>query len=231
MTVGIVGTKGGMTRLFDETGKAIPVTVIEAKPNRVVQVKTAETDAYAALQVAYGTQKAKRLSKAVRGHYKARLATAETSADQLDVLGRRLYELRTDGATESDIPAVGGTLTVAQFEVGQAVDVRGTSKGKGFAGTVKRWNFSTQDATHGNSLSHRAPGSVGQCQTPGKVFRGKKMAGQLGNKRVTVQNLQVVAVDEERDLLMVRGAVPGPTGGDVFVCPAIKDHADSESRS
>lgn len=231
MTVGIVGTKGGMTRLFDESGNAIPVTVIEAKPNRVVQVKTPETDAYAALQIAYGTQKPNRVSQPVAGHYRAQLANAEENEGAEVELGRRLYELRAEGANADDLPGVGGALTVAQFEVGQTVDVRGTSKGKGFAGTVKRWNFSTQDNTHGNSLSHRAPGSVGQCQTPGKVFRGKKMAGQLGNKRVTVQNLKIVAVDAERDLLLVRGAVPGPTGGDVFVCPAIKDHADTGSRN
>ena len=138
---------------------------------------------------------------------------------------------RTEGADDAEIPSVGGALTVSQFEPGQTVDVRGTSKGKGFAGAVKRWNFSTQDTTHGNSISHRALGSVGQCQTPGKVFKGKKMAGQLGNKRVTIQNLKVVAVDVENDLILVKGAVPGPTGGDVFVCPAIKDHGDSGSRN
>ena len=233
MTVGIVGIKGGMTRLFDDAGRAIPVTVIEAKPNRVVQVKTHETDSYTALQVAYGSQKAERLSQPVRGHYKASVTKANaTSGGDVDVqVGRRLTELRTDDIDAGELPAVGGILTVAQFSVGQTVDVRGTSKGKGFAGTVKRWNFSMQDATHGNSLSHRAGGSIGQCQTPGKVFKGKKMAGHLGNMRVTVQNLEVVAVDEEHDLLLISGAVPGPTGGDVYVCPAVKDHSATGIRN
>lgn len=221
MTVGIVGTKGGMTRLFDESGRAIPVTVIQAKPNRVIQVKSKESDSYDALQVAYGEQREERLSQPVVGHYRASFRKADVTENE-DALGRRLFELRTDEVDPSELPAVGGALTVAQFEPGQSVDVRGTSKGKGFAGTVKRWNFSMQDATHGNSLSHRAAGSIGQCQTPGKVFKGKKMAGQMGNKRVTVQNLQVVAVDTENDLLLIRGAVPGPSGGDVVVCPATK---------
>ncbi|MCY3857447.1 MAG: 50S ribosomal protein L3 [Gammaproteobacteria bacterium] len=229
MTIGIVGTKGGMTRLFDDTGRAIPVTVIEAKPNRVVRVKNIESDSYTALQVAYGSQKPDRLSQPELGHYRASFANAEGEVD--DAPGRRLYELRTDDVDEDELPAVGGALTVSQFEPGQTVDVRGTSKGKGFAGAVKRWNFSMQDATHGNSISHRALGSVGQCQTPGKVFKGKKMAGQLGNKRVTIQNLKIVAVDEENDLILIKGAVPGPTGGDVFVCPAIKDHGDAGSRN
>ena len=229
MTIGIVGTKGGMTRLFDDTGRAIPVTVIEAKPNRVVRVKNTESDSYTALQVAYGTQKPERLSQPELGHYRASFAAAEGEVDETP--GRRLYELRTDDVDEDELPSVGGALTVSQFEPGQTVDVRGTSKGKGFAGAVKRWNFSTQDMSHGNSISHRALGSVGQCQTPGKVFKGKKMAGQLGNKRVTIQNLKIVAVDEENDLLLIKGAVPGPTGGDVFVCPAIKDHGDAGSRN
>ena len=229
MTIGIVGTKGGMTRLFDETGKAIPVTVIEAKPNRVVRVKNSDTDSYAALQVACGTQKPERLSQPVLGHYRKSFATAAGEVD--DTPGRRLYEFRTEGVEDDELPAVGGALTVSQFEAGQVVDVRGTSKGKGFAGAVKRWNFSTQDTTHGNSISHRALGSVGQCQTPGKVFKGKKMAGQLGNKRVTIQNLKVVAVDEENDLILIKGAVPGPTGGDVFVCPAVKDHGATGSQN
>lgn len=227
MTLGIVGIKGGMTRLFDDSGRAIPVTVIQAKPNRVIQVKSTETDAYGALQVAYGEQREKRLSQPVIGHYRASFKKANIEDD---ALGRRLFEFRTEGVDPSEVPEVGGSLTVEQFQPGQTVDVRGTSKGKGFAGTVKRWNFSTQDMTHGNSLSHRAAGSIGQCQTPGKVFKGKKMAGQMGNKRVTVQNLEVVAVDVENDLLLIRGAVPGPSGGDVVVCPAIKQsHRGAEN--
>ena len=226
MSVGIVGIKGGMTRLFDDAGRAIPVTVIEAKPNRVVQVKTPETDSYAALQVAFGSQAAERVTQPVRGHYEANIAKVDAAEDDGGEVayGRRLYELRADDVATDDLPGVGGSLTVSQFEIGQTVDVRGTSKGKGFAGTIKRWNFTSQDNTHGNSISHRAPGSVGQCQTPGKVFKGKKMAGQMGNKRVTVQNLKVVGIDEENDLLLVKGAVPGPTGGDVLICPAVKDH-------
>ena len=225
MTVGIVGTKGGMTRLFDETGQAIPVTVIEAKPNRVVQIKRPETDAYTALQVTFGSQNPNRLTQPVLGHYRANFAAASEAVDD-DSPGRRLCEFRAEGADLDNLPAVGGSLTVAQFQPGQSVDVRGTSKGKGFQGAVKRWNFSTQDHSHGNSISHRALGSVGQCQTPGKVFKGKKMAGQMGNQRVTVQNLTVVAIDEENHLLLVKGAVPGPTGGDVIVCPAVKAHDD-----
>lgn len=229
MTLGIVGIKGGMTRLFDESGRAIPVTVIQAKPNRVIQVKSTETDAYSALQVSYGEQKLDRLSQPVVGHYQAHLKKANVE-DHEECMGRRLFEFRTDGVDPSDVPEIGGALTVEQFEPGQSVDVRGTSKGKGFAGTVKRWNFSTQDMSHGNSISHRAAGSIGQCQTPGKVFKGKKMAGQMGNKRVTVQNLEVVAVDVENDILLIRGAVPGPSGGDVVVCPAIKqNHRGAEN--
>lgn len=227
MNVGIVGTKGGMTRVFDEAGASIPVTVIEAKPNRIVQVKTPETDAYAALQVSSGEQVARRLSKPLRGHLAGGIEGVVEEDD--GVVGNRLYELRAEQASADELPVVGSAITVSQFVAGQRVDVRGTSKGKGFAGTVKRWNFSTQDNTHGNSVSHRAPGAVGQCQTPGKVFKGKKMAGHMGNKRVTVQNLEVVAVDEANDLLLIKGAVPGPAGGDVLVFPATKSHGDSGS--
>ena len=229
MNLGIMGTKGGMTRVFDEAGTSIPVTVIEAKPSRVVQVKTTETDAYSALQVAYGEKDASRVSMPLQGHYTARLSDSEVVDPES--FGSRLYELRMDGAPAEETPNVGSEITVSQFEPGQKVDVRGTSKGKGFAGTVKRWNFSTQDNTHGNSVSHRAPGAVGQCQTPGKVFKGKKMAGQMGNRRVTVQNLEVVAVDEQHHLLLIKGAVPGPAGGDVMVFPAVKAQSDSDTGS
>ena len=201
-----------MTRIFDDAGMSIPVTVIQAKPNRVVQLKTTGSDSYAALQVSYGSQKESRVSKPMAGHYKSGNAA----------IGRGLCEFRVDDLDEGEISELGEALTVGQFEPGQIVDVRGQSKGKGFAGVVKRWNFATQDNTHGNSLSHRAPGSIGQCQTPGKVFKGKKMAGHLGNKRVTVQNLQVVSIDTENDLLLIKGAVPGPTGGQVVVTPAVK---------
>ncbi|WP_237068653.1 50S ribosomal protein L3 [Microbulbifer guangxiensis] len=210
MTIGIVGRKSGMTRIFTEDGASVPVTVIEVAPNRVTQVKTVETDGYAAVQVTVGNRKASRVSKPQAGHF----AKANTEA------GSRLFELRTDGSDEAF--EIGSEITVSGFEAGQMIDVTGTSKGKGFQGGIKRWNFSTQDATHGNSLSHRAPGSIGQCQTPGRVWKGKKMAGHMGAERVTVQNLEVVRVDAERNLLLVKGAVPGAPGGDVIVRPAVK---------
>jgi len=210
MSVGIVGRKCGMTRVFTDDGVSIPVTVIEVDPNRVTQVKNGETDGYAAIQVAVGNRRPSRVSKPVAGHY----AKAGVEA------GRGLWEFRLDGSDEQF--EVGSTVTVECFEAGQKVDVTGVSKGKGFQGVIKRWNFATQDATHGNSLSHRAPGSIGQNQTPGRVFKGKKMAGHMGSERVTVQNLEVVRVDAERNLLLIKGAVPGAPGGDVIVRPAVK---------
>ncbi|MBE0482152.1 MAG: 50S ribosomal protein L3 [Bacterioplanes sp.] len=207
MAIGIVGKKAGMTRIFTEEGQSVAVTVLEVTPNRVAQVKTVETDGYSALQVAYGEKKASRVLKPQAGH----VAKANVQA------GRGLLEFRT---TES--LNVGDELTAAQFEAGQKVDVTGSSKGKGFQGGVKRWNFRTQDATHGNSLSHRAPGSIGQCQTPGRVWKGKKMAGHMGAEQVTTQNLEVVRVDVENNLLLIKGAVPGATGSDVIVKPAVK---------
>ncbi|GAA5445989.1 50S ribosomal protein L3 [Microbulbifer sp. NBRC 101763] len=210
MTIGIVGRKSGMTRIFTEDGVSIPVTVVEVAPNRVTQVKTQETDGYTAVQVAVGNRKASRVSKPEAGHF----AKANVEA------GTNLFELRTDGSEETF--EIGSEITVSSFEAGQKIDVTGTSKGKGFQGGVKRWNFRTQDATHGNSLSHRAPGSIGQCQTPGRVWKGKKMAGHMGAERVTVQNLEVVRVDAERNLLLVKGAVPGAPGGNVIVRPAVK---------
>ncbi|GAA3923569.1 50S ribosomal protein L3 [Litoribacillus peritrichatus] len=210
MTIGLVGRKSGMTRVFTEDGVSVPVTVIEVEPNRIAQVKSLETDGYTAIQVTTGTKKASRLAKSEQGHY----AKAEVEA------GRGLWEFRL-GSEDGEF-AVGQELTVERFEAGQKVDVAGTSKGKGFQGGVKRHNFSMQDATHGNSLSHRAPGSIGQCQTPGRVWKGKKMAGQMGNARVTVQTLEVVRVDAERGLLLIKGAVPGAPGNDVIVQPAVK---------
>ncbi|MGQ7249019.1 50S ribosomal protein L3 [Halomonas sp. V046] len=210
MTIGLVGRKAGMTRVFTEDGASVPVTVIEVEPNRVTCVKSVETDGYAAVQVTTGSRKAKHLSKAQAGQY----AKAGVEA------GRSLMEFRLVEGEEA--PEVGGSLTVSLFEAGQSVDVVGTSKGKGFQGAVKRWNFRTQDNTHGNSLSHRAPGSIGMCQTPGRVFKGKKMAGQMGNARCTVQSLEVVRVDAERNLLLIKGAVPGATGSDVIVRSAVK---------
>ncbi|WP_183326682.1 50S ribosomal protein L3 [Halomonas cerina] len=210
MTIGLVGRKAGMTRVFTEDGASVPVTVIEVEPNRVTCVKTIESDGYAAVQVTTGSRKAKHLSKAQAGQF----AKAGVEA------GRSLMEFRL--AEGDEAPEVGGELTVSLFEAGQMIDVTGTSKGKGFQGAVKRWNFRTQDNSHGNSLSHRAPGSIGMCQTPGRVFKGKKMAGQMGNVRCTVQSLEVVRVDAERNLLLIKGAVPGATGSDVIVRSAVK---------
>ncbi|WP_110654060.1 50S ribosomal protein L3 [Salinicola halimionae] len=210
MTIGLVGKKAGMTRVFTEDGASVPVTVIEVEPNRIASVKTIESDGYRAVQVTTGSRKAKHLTKAIAGQY----AKAGIEA------GRSLMEFRL--AEDDETPEVGGSFTVSLFEAGQKVDVTGTSKGKGFQGAVKRWNFRTQDNTHGNSLSHRAPGSIGQCQTPGRVFKGKKMAGQMGNERVTVQTLEVVRIDTERNLLLIKGAVPGAPGSDVVVRSAVK---------
>jgi len=209
MALGLVGKKAGMTRVFTEDGASVPVTVIEITPNRVAQVKTTETDGYNAVQVTAGSKKASRVSKAAAGHF----AKANVTA------GDALLEFRTDEVAELN---VGDELTVARFEAGQVVDVTGTSKGKGFQGGIKRWNFSMQDATHGNSLSHRAPGSIGQCQTPGRVWKGKKMAGHMGAERVTTQNLEIVRVDAESNLILVKGALPGATGGQLIIKPAIK---------
>lgn len=210
MSVGVVGRKCGMSRVFTDDGVSIPVTVVEVTPNRVTQVKTLEQDGYSALQVAAGSRRASRVTKPQAGHY----SRAGSEA------GSSLRELRTDGIDE--VFELGASLTVEQFEVGQIVDVSGVSKGKGFAGVVKRWNFQMQDATHGNSISHRAPGSIGQNQTPGRVFKGKKMAGHMGARNVTTQNLEVVRVDVERNLLLIKGAVPGAPGGSVVIRPAVK---------
>lgn len=211
MAIGIVGRKRGMTRIFTEDGASVPVTVIEAEPNRVTQIKSEEVDGYRAVQVTTGKRRPSRVTKPVAGH----LAKAGVEA------GRGLWEFRLEGEQGADLQ-VGAEIKVDAFEAGQIVDVRGTSKGKGYAGTVKRHNFRTQDNTHGNSRAHRAPGSIGQAQDPGRVMKGKKMAGQLGNVRSTVQNLEVVRVDAERNLILVRGGVPGHAGADVIISPAIK---------
>ena len=211
MTMGLVGRKCGMTRVFTDDGVSIPVTVIEAQPNRITQVKTVETDGYRALQVSAGSRKASRVGKPAAGHF----AAAKVEAGDL------MMEFRLEDADEGEFVA-GNELKVDIFAEGQKVDVIGTTIGKGFAGVIKRWNFSMQDATHGNSLAHRAPGSIGQNQTPGRVFKGKKMAGHMGNVRRTVQNLEVVRVDSEKNILLIKGAVPGHAGGKVVVRPAIK---------
>jgi len=209
MTIGVVGRKVGMTRVFTDEGASLPVTVIEVEPNRVAQLKTLETDGYRAVQVTTGSRKASRVTKPAAGHY----AKAGVEA------GRGLWEFSLDEAEELE---AAGEIKVDIFEAGQKVDVSGISIGKGFAGGVKRHHFHMQDATHGNSLSHRAPGSIGQCQTPGRVFKGKRMAGHMGAVKRTMQNLEVVRVDADRNLLLVKGAVPGAKGGNVVVRPAVK---------
>lgn len=211
MAIGLIGRKVGMTRIFTEDGVSIPVTVIEVAGNRVTQVKTLETDGYRALQVTTGTKKANRITKPEAGHF------AKSGVEA----GRGLWELRlADG--EGEGIEVGAEINVGIFADVAKVDVTGQSKGKGFQGGVKRWNFRTQDMTHGNSLSHRSNGSIGQNQTPGRVFKGKKMSGHMGAERVTTQNLDVVRVDVERNLLLVKGAVPGATNGDLIIKPAVK---------
>ena len=211
MTIGVVGRKVGMTRVFTDEGASLPVTVIEVEPNRVAQLQTVESDGYRAVQVTTGSRKASRVTKPAAGHY----AKAGVEA------GRGLWEFRLNDGEGEELEAA-GEIKVDIFEAGQKVDVSGISIGKGFAGGVKRHNFRTQDATHGNSLSHRAPGSIGQCQTPGRVFKGKRMAGHMGAAKRTMQNLEVVRVDADRNLLLVKGAVPGAKGGNVVVRPAVK---------
>lgn len=210
MTIGILGRKIGMTRIFTIDGASIPVTVVEVQPNRISQLKTHENDGYTAVQVTAGSKKVSRVSKPMAGHF----AKAEIEA------GNMLCEFRVESIEDY---ALGQNLLIQDlFAEGQYVDVSSLSKGKGFAGTVKRHNFRTQDATHGNSRSHRVPGSIGQNQTPGKVFKGKKMAGHLGNERCTTQNLQVVRLDSERSLILIKGAIPGAPGARVEIRPAVK---------
>jgi large subunit ribosomal protein L3 len=211
MTIGVIGRKVGMTRIFTDEGGSIPVTVIEVEPNRITQMKADDSDGYRAVQVTTGTRRASRVTKAQAGHF----AKAGVEA------GRGVWEFRlADG--EGDDFAAGGEIKVDIFEEGQKVDVTGTSIGKGFQGGIKRHNFSMQDATHGNSLSHRSNGSIGQNQSPGRVFKGKKMSGHMGSVRRTQQTLEVVRVDAENNLLLIKGAVPGSKNGDVMVTPAVK---------
>lgn len=207
--MGLIGRKCGMTRVFSEDGTSIPVTVIEVLPNRVTQIKNQETDGYCALQVTVGSRRASRVTKPLAGHF----AKANVEA------GVGLWEFRVDNV---DAANLGQEFTVDLFAEQQLVDVRGMTRGKGFQGTIKRHHFTMGDATHGNSLSHRAPGSIGQRQTPGRVFKGKKMSGRMGNVQRTIPNLKVVRVDKERNLLLIQGAVPGAPGGLVRVTPAVK---------
>jgi len=210
-TPGLVGRKAGMTRVFTDAGETVPVTVIEAAPNRVTQVRTVEADGYRALQVAVGERKASHLSKALAGHY-AKVKVAP---------GQSLVEFRLQGDDSNDV-AAGAVLGVDQFQVGQVVDVTGTTIGKGYAGVMKRHNFGGLPASHGVSVSHRSPGSIGQRQTPGRVFLGKRMSGHMGQVRRTIENLKIVRVDAERNLLLVSGAVPGAPGTQVIVRPSVK---------
>jgi len=212
MSIGLVGKKCGMTRIFTDAGESIPVTLIEASPNRITQVKTVESDGYSAVQVAVGKKRAALVNKAIAGHY----AKAKVEA------GRSLWEFRVD-AKDLGKYQVGGELKADEvFKAGQVVDVAGITKGKGFQGTIKRHHFTMGDATHGNSLSHRSPGSIGQRQTPGRVFPGKKMSGHMGATRQSMMNLQVVKIDAEKHLIAIKGSVPGAPGGDVIISPASK---------
>ena len=211
MALGLIGRKCGMTRVFCEDGSSVPVTVLQIDSNRVTQVKRIDRDGYKAIQVTAGDKKSSKVNKAMAGHY----VTANTTA------GRGLWEFRLEEKEGEDL-VVGSELSPSIFTAGQVVDVQGISIGKGFAGGVKRHNFQMQDATHGNSVSHRAPGSIGQCQTPGRVFKGKKMAGRMGAAKVSVQNLAIHSIDVERNLVLIKGAVPGAKGGDIIITPAIK---------
>jgi len=211
MAIGVIGRKAGMTRIFTEDGQTVPVTVIEVTPNRVSQIRTAEVDGYRAVQVAFGSRRPSRVTKPMVGHY----AKAGVEA------GECLREFRLGEGEGLDL-TVGEEISVSIFQAGQKVDVRGVTKGRGFAGGVRRHNFRTQDATHGNSVSHRAPGSIGQNQSPGRVWKGKRMAGHMGAANRCQQSLEVVRVDADRNLLLVRGGVPGPTGGRLVVLPSVK---------
>jgi len=211
MSLGLVGRKCGMTRLFTEEGVSIPVSVVQILPNRITRVLSQESDGYSAVQVTTGDVKNSRVNKAEAGQF----TKAGVEA------GRGLWEFRLDN--DSDLE-VGSDLSLDIFEAGQKIDVRGQSIGKGFAGVIKRYNFQMQDATHGNSLSHRAPGSIGQCQTPGRVIKGKKMAGHMGNERVTTQNLEIVRIDAEKSVVLIKGAIPGSKNGDIVITPAIKSN-------
>jgi large subunit ribosomal protein L3 len=211
MALGLIGRKRGMTRVYTEAGDAVPVTVVEVEPNRVLRVKTVDTDGYRAVQVTSGSKHRNRITKPEGGEF----------AKQSVEVGRGLWEFRLGEGEGADLQT-GAELKADLFEAGSLVDVTGVTIGKGFAGTIKRHNFSMGDATHGNSLSHRAPGSIGQRQTPGRVIKGKRMSGHMGAKQRTQQRLQVVRVDAERNLLLIKGAVPGARGGDVLIKPSVK---------
>jgi large subunit ribosomal protein L3 len=220
MTLGLVGQKIGMTRVYSDGGDALPVSVVFVDPNRITQVKSIDSDGYQAVQVTTGHKKTSRLNKAQLGHF----AKAKVEP------GVNLCEFRLDKSCQDLGLSVGGDLTVKLFENVSHVDVVGTSKGKGFSGVIKRHNFSSQDATHGNSVSHNVPGSIGQRQSPGKVFKGKKMAGQMGNKRVTAQNLKIVKIDPEKNLILISGGIPGAINGKVIIFPAVKKKQNDKNQ-
>jgi large subunit ribosomal protein L3 len=211
MSIGLIGTKQGMTRLFTPEGDSFAVSVVSVNPNTITQIKSLELDGYSSIQVTTGEKKEKHLSKPLAGHYKKGSVAP----------GNGLWEFKVNLEDLENLE-VGSQLNIDIFEEGQKIDVQGKSKGKGFAGTVKRWNFKMQDATHGNSISHRAPGSIGQCQTPGKVWKGKKMSGHMGDEKKTIQNLKIASIDSDNNLLLIKGAIPGPTGSNVILKPAVK---------
>ncbi|MGB5277471.1 MAG: 50S ribosomal protein L3 [Gammaproteobacteria bacterium] len=211
MAIGVVGRKAGMTRIFTEDGVSIPVSVVEVLPNRITQIKTTDTDGYQAVQVTTGSRRAARVTKSMAGHF------AKAGVES----GRGLWEFRVEGDEAAEME-IGGEINVGMFEAGQKIDVIGRSIGKGFQGGIKRHNFSSQDMSHGNSISHRSNGSIGMCQTPGRVIKGKKMSGHMGNVRTTTQSLELVRVDQERGLLLIKGSIPGAKGGDVIIKPAVK---------
>ncbi len=209
--IGLIATKEGMTRVFQESGESVPVSVLKVDPNIVSQIKSYETDGYSAIQLSSLDKKEKHSTKSLQGHF---VKNKLNSKDKIHE-----FKVSQEGLTDIEI---GKELSVEIFEEGQFVDISGISKGKGFAGTVKRWNFATQDATHGNSLAHRKPGSIGQCQTPGRVWKGKKMSGHMGNVRKTIQNLKIIRIDGENKLILVKGSIPGPSGSTILIKPSIK---------
>ena len=211
MSIGLIGKKQGMTRVFTPEGDSFAVSVVSVLPNTITQIKSVESEGYSSIQVTTGEKKEKHLSKAQQGHFKKSSVNA----------GEGLWEFRVNSDDLNELQ-VGSELNLDIFEEGQKIDVQGKSKGKGFAGTVKRWNFKMQDASHGNSISHRAPGSIGQCQTPGKVWKGKKMSGHMGDVKKTIQNLKIASIDIENNLVLIKGAIPGPTGSNVVLKPAVK---------
>ena len=211
MSIGLIGKKQGMTRVFTPEGDSFAVSVVSVLPNTITQIKSVESEGYSSIQVTTGEKKEKHLSKAQQGHFKKSSVNA----------GEGLWEFRVNSDELNELQ-IGSEINLDIFEEGQKIDVQGKSKGKGFAGTVKRWNFKMQDASHGNSISHRAPGSIGQCQTPGKVSKGKKMSGHMGDDKKTIQNLKIASIDVENNLVLIKGAIPGPTGSNVVLKPAVK---------